>query len=230
MGDESRDGRAIVAAQAALDDATRLAWQAGRLQLLGETELWTQLGLVDAGPGVQRFYTPAMLAELVGVPVRAVRHWHRQGHLAAERMVGRLAYFSFEQVRVAQRLAELLAAGCSLSQIDRKLGELARLQGGSLQPLADTAVVVVGRRLYVRRGEQLTEPSGQLLLDFDAPRQSPADAASRCRDDDSDFCSSSAVRAARAPVSMRPTISGRWPTISSRAARRIGRSKSIVRS
>lgn len=181
VGDESRDGQSLVAAQATLDDATRMAWHEGRLQLLCETELWTQLGLVDAGPGVQRFYTPAMLAELVGAPTRAVRHWHRQGHLEAERMVGRLAYFSFEQVHIAQRLANLLAAGCSLSQIDRKLSEFARMQGGQLRPLADAAVVVVGRRLYVRRGEQLTEPSGQLLLDFDAPRQSPEEDAT---DDD----------------------------------------------
>ena len=114
--------------QASLDDATRLAWQEGRLQVLRESELWTRLGLVDAGPEVQRLYTPVMLAELVRVPVRAVRHWHRKGHLDAERNVGRLPYFNFEQVRVAQRLAELLAAGCSLSQIDRKLDELARLR------------------------------------------------------------------------------------------------------
>lgn len=182
VGDESRDGQTLAAVKSSLDDATRRAWQEGRLQLLGESEFWTQLGLVDAGPDVQRFYTPAMLAELVGVPVRTVRHWHRRGHLAPQQMVGRLAYFSFEQVRIAQRMAELLAAGCSLSQIDRRLVELARLQGESPHPLADASVVVVGRRLYVRRGDQLTEPSGQLLLDFDSPRpltaSGPADSES----------------------------------------------------
>lgn len=174
VGNETHDGRALAAAQASLGEAARLAWQEGRLQLVSESDFWSQLGLVDAEPEVQRYYTPAMLAELVGASPRAVRHWHRQGHLTAERMVGRLAYFSFEQVRVAQRLAELLAAGCTLSQIDRKLKELARSQSEPL-PLADHAVVVVGRRLYVRRGEQLTEPSGQLLLDFDAaPEQAEA--------------------------------------------------------
>jgi tetratricopeptide (TPR) repeat protein len=111
-----------------------------------------------------------MLADLVRVPVRAIRHWHRKGHLEAQRNVGRLPYFDFEQVRVARRLAELLAAGCSLSQIDRSLDELARLRPEMTRPLADAAVVVVGRRLFVRRGEQLTEPSGQLLIDFDVSR------------------------------------------------------------
>jgi DNA-binding transcriptional MerR regulator len=171
LGDEAPGGKTIAATEAALDDAARLAWHEGRLEILRESELWTRLGLVDAGPEVQRLYTPVMLAELVRVPVRAVRHWHRKGHLDAERSVGRLPYFHFEQVRVAQRLAELLSAGCSLSQIDRKLDELARLQPDALRPLADTSVVVVGRRLYVRHGEQLTEPSGQLLIDFDAPRE-----------------------------------------------------------
>ncbi len=173
VGDESPDGNPIAAAEASLDDAARIAWQTGRLQILRESELWTRLGLVDAGQEVQRLYTPVMLAELVRVPARAVRHWHRKGHLDAERNVGRLPYFNFEQVRVAQRLAELLSAGCSLSQIDRKLDELTRLRPDAMRPLADASVVVVGRRLYVRRGEQLTEPSGQLLIDFDTPRVGP---------------------------------------------------------
>ena len=172
VGDESPDGRALAAAQASLDDAARLAWQEGSLQLLRESELWSRLGLVDAGPDVKRLYTPVMLAELVRVPARTVRHWHRKGHLDAERCVGRLPYFNFEQVRVAQRLAELLSAGCSLSQIDRKLDELSRVRPDTPRPLADASVVVVGRRLYVRRGDQLTEPSGQFLIDFDAAHDS----------------------------------------------------------
>jgi tetratricopeptide (TPR) repeat protein len=171
VGDESPDGKTLAAARASLDDAARIAWQEGRLQILRESELWTLLGLVDAGLEVKRLYTPVMLAELVRVPARAVRHWHRKGHLDAERNVGRLPYFHFEEVRVAQRLAELLAAGCSLSQIDRKLDELARLRPDTLRPLADASVEVVGRRLYIRRGDQLTEPSGQLLIDFDASRE-----------------------------------------------------------
>lgn len=174
VGDEMPDGRAVAAVQTSLDDAARLAWQEGRLQLLGESELWSHLGLVDAGSEVQRLYTPVMLAELVRVPARAIRHWHRKGHLDAERQVGRLPYFNFEQVRVARRLAELLAAGCSLSQIDRKLDELVRLRPDALAPLADASIVVVGRRLYLRRGDQLAEPSGQLLIDFDVAQDAAA--------------------------------------------------------
>jgi tetratricopeptide (TPR) repeat protein len=177
LGDEAQSGSELRELQATFDDATRAAWQEGRLQVVRESELWARLGLVDGGQEVQRLYTPVMLAELVRVPVRAVRHWHRKGHLTAERRVGRLAYFNFEQARAAQRLAELLAAGCSLAQIDRKLDELTRVRPETVQPLADAAVVVVGRRLYVRRGEQLSEPSGQLLIDFDAPQVADTDDA-----------------------------------------------------
>ena len=121
---------------------------------------------VDA---VTRLYTPAMLAELVRTPLPAIRHWRRKGHLVPARIVGRLAYFNFEQVRVARRLGELLSAGCKLSRIDRKLAELARQRPQVGQALADPAVVIEGTRLFIRRGESLFEPSGQLLIDFDAP-------------------------------------------------------------
>ena len=54
-----------------------------------------------------------MLAELVRVPIAAIRHWHRRGALHAKREVRRLPYFDFEEVRVARKLAQFLAAGCS---------------------------------------------------------------------------------------------------------------------
>ncbi len=213
----------------ALDDATRQAWQAGSLQVLRESELWSRLGLIDASQEVKRLYTPVMLAELIRVPVRAVRHWHRKGHLEAERSVGRLPYFHFEQVRIAQRLAELLSAGCSLSQIDRKLDELARVRPDDPRPLADPSVVVEDRRLYVRRGEQLTEPSGQLLIDFDAPQELPGEedlaAAATIP-----FVTAAHPGAAAARRRSARTNSARWPTTLSRVANRFGPSRSTVRS
>jgi tetratricopeptide (TPR) repeat protein len=119
--------------------------------------------------GVRRLYTPAMLAELLSLPVGAVRRWHRQGVLQAVQCVHRLPYFDFQEVTVARRLAELTRAGCSLRAIDRRLAELARLLPDVERPLVDPAVVVEGRRLYLRRGDDLAEPGGQLLLDFDHP-------------------------------------------------------------
>lgn len=121
---------------------------------------------------VYRLYTPAMLAELVNVPARAVRRWYRQGYLQSQRDVGRLPYFDFSEVATARHLATLLRAGCSPSEIDRKLEELSRSLPGSERPLCDPSVVVSGRQLMLRRGEDLTEPGGQLLIDFEAEDQS----------------------------------------------------------
>jgi tetratricopeptide (TPR) repeat protein len=115
-----------------------------------------------------RLYTPGMLAELLRVSPATVRRWLRSGALRAARRVQRLPYFDFEEVAVARRLAQLLHAGCTLRTIDRRLAELARRAPHLERPWADPAVVVEGRRLYLRRGDDLAEPGGQLLLDFDA--------------------------------------------------------------
>jgi len=139
----------------------------GRASLVRESELWKRLGLVDDQQGVQRLYTPAMLAELLDVPVTAIRRWHRGGVLMACRNVRRLPYFDFTEVAVARHLAALFSAGCSLRVIDRKLTELARVLPESPRPLTDPAVVVEGRRLFLRRGDELAEPGGQILIDFD---------------------------------------------------------------
>lgn len=117
---------------------------------------------------IMRRYTAAMLAELLDVPVTAIRRWHRRGFLHACQTVRRLPYFDFAEVGVARHLAALLRAGCSLRTIDRKLAEFARLAPELARPLADPAVVVVERQLFLRRGEELAEPGGQMLIDFDA--------------------------------------------------------------
>jgi tetratricopeptide (TPR) repeat protein len=152
------------------DDELRARIASGEVELIGESELWARMGLVESGQGIERLYTPAMLAQLVHSPIAAIRQWHRSGAIIAKREVQRLPYFDFEEVRVARKLAQLLTAGCSLAAVNRKLKGLARLLPGVERPLADPAVVVEGRRLFVRRDEGLSEPTGQLLIDFDAAK------------------------------------------------------------
>jgi tetratricopeptide (TPR) repeat protein len=170
VSDERHDMRRTAADRELFDDAARERILSGEVELVGESEFWIRIGLVDAGPDIERLYTPAMLAELVGAPLAAVRQWYRRGALHAKREVRRLPYFDFEEVQVARKLAELLKAGCSLSTVNRRLKELDRLLPESPRPLVDAALVVDGRRLFVRRGEGLAEPSGQLLIDFDVAK------------------------------------------------------------
>lgn len=127
----------------------------------------------ESPPAVCRLYTSAILADLVGVPVSAVRRWHRRGLLRAVRCARRTPYFDFEEAAVARRLAQLLKAGCSLRTIDRRLAEFERLAPEIERPLADPDLVIEGQRLFWRRGDDVAEPGGQLLLDFTARGDDP---------------------------------------------------------
>ena len=64
----------------------------------------------------------------------------------------------------------MVAGGCSLHVIERKLDELSRQMPELARPLAELPLVVEGKRLLVRRGDDLSEPGGQLLLDFETAR------------------------------------------------------------
>lgn len=170
VSDETGDLARFVANRDLFDDAVRQSITLGHAELLHESDLWARLGLIELHAGVERLYTAAMLAELVHVSVATIRHWQRRGALVAKREVRRLAYFDFDEVRIAQKLAQLLAAGCTLATVNRRLDELARLMPDSPRPLLEPAVVVEGRRLLVRRDAGLAEPTGQLLIDFDMAR------------------------------------------------------------
>lgn len=175
IADESADNKRLIREEQIFDEDLRMRISRGEVQLLRESELWPRLGLVDSGEGIERLYTAAMLADLVRVPVAAIRQWNRRGVLRSAREVRRLAYFDFEEVGVVRKLAQLLHAGCSLSTVNRQLAALSRLLADLPRPLADPAVLVEGRRLFIRRGEGLAEPSGQLLIDFDVAKPRAAD-------------------------------------------------------
>ncbi len=151
-----------------LDADTRQAFESGALEVIAETELWRRLNLVEIESDIQRLYTPAMLAELLGVPVAIIRRWHRRGLIVPMREVRRLPYFDFQEVATARRLAELLAAGDSPATIEKKLASLARYLPSVQRPLAQLSVIVEGRQILLRQGDGLIEPGGQLRFDFDA--------------------------------------------------------------
>jgi len=155
------------------DPATRQAIDEGRIEVVRETQLWQRLGLVESEQDVHRLYTPAMLAELLRVPVAVIRRWHRRGLIVPVREVRRLPYFDFREVAAARRLAELLAAGTSPAAIEKKLAALARYVPDVQRPLAQLSVIVEGREILLRQGDGLIEPGGQLRFDFAAVDDAP---------------------------------------------------------
>ncbi len=117
---------------------------------------------------VQRLYTPAMLAELLNVPIATIRRWHRRKLIAAHQEVRRLPYFDVPEVATAQRLAQLFRAGVSLQNIEKKVAELAGLLPGVERPLLQPSVVVQGQSILVRQGDGLVEAGGQFRFDFES--------------------------------------------------------------
>ena len=155
-----------------LDQAAREAIERGTLAVIGESQFWQRLGLVDREQHVHSLYTPAMLAGLLDVSVSTIRRWQRRGWIVPTREVRRLAYFDFQEVATARRLAELLAAGMTPAAIEKTLAALARQLPAVKRPLAELSIVIEGRHLLVRHPEGLVEPGGQLRFDFEAAADS----------------------------------------------------------
>jgi len=186
-----------------LDDATRLAVDEGRIEVISETQLWQRLGLVEAQQHVHRLYTPAMLAELLQVPLAIVRRWHRRGLIVPSREVRRLPYFDFQEVATARRLAELLAAGMSPQAIEKKLAELGRYVPNIERPLAQLSVIVEGKQLLLRQGDGLIAPGGQHWFDFQAEGQE-ASARSAVAQDELPVEKGETASGARQPLAVSP--------------------------
>lgn len=151
-----------------LSDEVLEAAGRGSLEIISETEFWQRLGEVEAETDARRLYTPAMLSELLGVPLGTIRRWHRRGLITPFRQVNRLAYFDYEEVASAKHLAQLIAAGKSPREIETKLGRLAEMFPTLQRPLSQLSIMIEGHSLLLRQGEGLIEPGGQMRIDFAA--------------------------------------------------------------
>lgn len=137
-------------------------------EVITETQFWERLGLLTEDQAVRRLYTPAMLAEMLDISVAVIRRWHRRGLIIPVREIHRLPYFDYQEVATARHLAELLEAGASPREIERRLEELAHYVPDVDRPLAQLSVIVEGRHILLRQGEGLVEPGGQLRMDFES--------------------------------------------------------------
>ena len=158
--------------EAAFDDATCASIHEGKTRVISETQFWEEIGQVDFRDELHQLYTPAMLAELLGIPVSVIRRWHRRGLIVPKQEVHHLAYFDFQEVVTARHLAQLMAAGVSPAAMEKKLAAFAAYQPDVDRPLAQLSVLVEGRQILLRRGDGLVEPSGQRRFDFDSVEDS----------------------------------------------------------
>ena len=150
-----------------LDDRLRSRLRSGSLEVISETQLWERLGFVEGDEDVQRLYTPAMVAELLKVPVSCIRKWHRKGLIRPHKEIHRLPYFDFQEVNTARRLAEMVEGGASPTRIRKNLEQLAEFLPDIERPLAQLSVIIEGKDVLLRRDDGIVEPNGQIRLDFD---------------------------------------------------------------
>lgn len=158
-----------LAIESLLGQQMRRAASEGAAEIVTETEFWERLGFVPPEGAARQLYTPAMLADLLSVPVNVIRRWHRRGLIVPVREVHRLPYFDFEEVAAARHLAKLLEAGATPAAIEAKLEQLSRWLPHVDRPLAQLSVIVAGRDLLLRQGEGLVDATGQRRFDFELP-------------------------------------------------------------
>ncbi len=154
------------------------AVQQRRIEVIDELELWQRLGMVaEEIYREHQLYTPAMMADLVNVPVRLIRRWHRSGLIQSTEEIHRLPYFSYQQVVTARQLAQWMKDGATVQGIQTQLAALAELIPDRQRSIQELSIVADGRRLLLRQDHFLVEPSGQVYMDFDALTESPENIA-----------------------------------------------------
>lgn len=122
----------------------------------------------------RQLYTPAMLAELLGVSVRTVRRWHRADFLRPVTEIMQLPHFDYAALTTARQLAAWMKQGATVPSIQQQL-ELLKKKLGDAVPLHELPISADGNRLVLRHGDHLLEATGQLRFGFDGQSLSDSD-------------------------------------------------------
>ncbi|MEM6688581.1 MAG: tetratricopeptide repeat protein [Planctomycetota bacterium] len=158
------------------------AARTGELQVLGETELWERLGYVDLEDTHCDYYTPAMLADLLGVSVRVIRRWHRLELIHPVKTLHQLHYYDFQEVATARRLAHWINEGAEPRVIEKHLARLVGVLPHIQRPLDQLQILVEGGDVLLQIGQGLIQPDGQMRMDFADDMGMPEVEEARLRD------------------------------------------------
>ena len=154
---------------------TRWRQEGLAIRIVTESDWLGFVGLQEQQQEVHRRYTPAMLSQLLNVPVNVIRGWERSGLIKPVSQVYRLSYFDFQEVASARRLAELVSAGISCREIQTSLARLQGTVAGIEKPLAQLQILARDRTLIYRDpAGRLRTPTGQRLFDFEADGDHPS--------------------------------------------------------
>ncbi len=154
---------------ASLRAARKLQSLGYAIEILSEDAFFERLQLQEDPPQVRRRYTMVQLSRILGVSRQRIRAWLRAGLIEPVETVHRLAYFDYQQVSSAKMLADLIGSGLTPAHIRESLSRLSRWLPDTDFSLAQLSLLQSRRQLCVRLEDgRLAEPSGQLLITFEA--------------------------------------------------------------
>ncbi|MSR58729.1 MAG: tetratricopeptide repeat protein [Planctomycetaceae bacterium] len=140
------------------------------IRIVREAEWLGFVGLDAHRRDVERLYTPAMLSQMLGIPVTTIRRWERLRLIKPVSRVFRLPFFDVREVAGARRLSELVEAGVSIAEIQSGLDQLQHWLGGIERPLAQLEILARDQEVLYRDAHgRLKTVAGQRLFDFDGP-------------------------------------------------------------
>lgn len=155
-----------------LDPRAAAALRAGRIDVIDEAEARRHLAGECDPSEVQRLYTPAMLARMVGAEAWTIRRWARRGWLRPVRQVRHVYYFDHDAAQAAQRLALLCAQGVSPYAISRQFASLRQRFPEAGDPLHGPNWSVAGGWIVYHGPAGPSQADGQRLFGF-SPQADP---------------------------------------------------------
>lgn len=134
-------------------------------------ELFDSSSIQDHHESTLQMYTPAMMAQMLEIPVRAIRLWSRAGLIQPSQVVMKVPYFNYSVLALANRFAQWMRQGLTAHGLVKQLSDLARLRGGDMSDAAALPLTLDGKRLVLSHGSLRLEASGQMQLCFEEPGQ-----------------------------------------------------------
>lgn len=165
IGEANPLGKTWLDLNNSFDSAMQESFEQGRLEIISETEFWRILE-ISSLPESRSFYTPAAIADMIGVSAATIRHWLKLGFLKSAYQVGKLPYFTFQEILAAKRLRGLFEAGYTpgfvakaIKRLEKEFPETERILP-HLFPTSDP------KKILYSDGKTLRDSDGQRFFDF----------------------------------------------------------------
>jgi tetratricopeptide (TPR) repeat protein len=147
----------------------RLIQEGAALEVWPEEQWLRSVGLTEVAAGVRKRFTASQMAEMLEIPRARIDRWLAAGLVHPVEASAGIPLFEFTQVNAVRSLAELIQSGISLTRVCRAVARLSQWLPSAGLPLAELCLSEEIGRLVVRTpAGRLAEPTGQLLMEFDA--------------------------------------------------------------